>query len=97
MSMTVIIKALELGLILSILSLGVYTSFRVLNIPDMTVDGSFSTGAATVAVATMAGMPYLGLFFAFLAGCVCGLITAFLQTKMKIQPLLAGIITMTGL
>lgn len=63
----------------------------------MTVDGSFSTGAATVAVATMAGMPYLGLFFAFLAGCVCGLITAFLQTKMKIQPLLAGIITMTGL
>lgn len=97
MSMTVIIKAFELGLILSILSLGVYTSFRVLNIPDMTVDGSFSTGAATVAVATMAGMPYLGLFFAFLAGCVCGLITAFLQTKMKIQPLLAGIITMTGL
>lgn len=97
MSSAVILKALELGLVLSVLSLGVYISFRILNMPDLTVDGSFSTGAATVAVATMAGMPYLGLGFAFLAGCVCGLVTAFLQTKMKIQPLLAGIITMTGL
>ncbi len=97
MSSTVILKALELGLILSVLSLGVYISFRILNMPDLTVDGSFSTGAATIAVTTMAGMPYLGLGLAFLAGCACGIVTAFLQTKMKIQPLLAGIITMTGL
>ncbi len=97
MSSTVILKALELGLILSVLSLGVYISFRILNMPDLTVDGSFSTGAATIAVTTMAGMPYLGLGLAFFAGCACGIVTAFLQTKMKIQPLLAGIITMTGL
>ncbi|MBB5182004.1 ABC transporter permease [Catenisphaera adipataccumulans] len=97
MTVNVLLKALELGLILAVLSEGVYVSFRILNIPDMTVDGSFSTGAAVVAVSTMAGQPYLGLCWAFLAGCVCGLVTAFLQTKMKIQPLLAGIITMTGL
>lgn len=97
MSAAIIYKALELGLVLSILSLGVYISFRVLDIPDLTVDGSFSTGAATVAITTMAGAPYMGLLAAFLAGCGCGIVTAFLQTKMKIQPLLAGIITMTGL
>lgn len=97
MSAAIIYKALELGLVLSILSLGVYISFRVLDIPDLTVDGSFSTGAATVAITTMAGAPYLGLLAAFLAGCACGVVTAFLQTKMRIQPLLAGIITMTGL
>lgn len=97
MSTAVIIKALELGLILAILSEGVYISFRVLNIPDLTVDGSFSTGAAIVAVMTMAGFPNVGLVSAFAAGCLCGIITAFLQTKMRIQPLLAGIITMTGL
>lgn len=97
MSSAVILKAIELGLVLSVLSLGVYISFRILDIPDLTVDGSFSTGAATVAVMTMAGAPMVGLFAAFLAGCVCGIITALLQTKMHIQPLLAGIITMTGL
>lgn len=97
MSSAVILKALELGLILSVLSLGVFISFRILDIPDLTVDGSFSTGAATVAVLTMAGAPMIGLGAAFIAGCICGVITALLQTKMHIQPLLAGIITMTGL
>lgn len=86
-----------MGLVLSVLSLGIYISFRVLDIPDLTVDGSFSTGAATCAMFTLASHPYLGLLMAFVAGCGCGLVTAFLQTKMKIQPLLAGIITMTGL
>ena len=80
MSSAVILKAIELGLVLSVLSLGVYISFRILDIPDLTVDGSFSTGAATVAVMTMAGAPMVGLFAAFLAGCVCGIITALLQT-----------------
>ncbi len=97
MSISIVLKALELGLVLAVLSQGVYISFRVLNIPDLTVDGSFSTGAAVVAIATTASQPYLGLVAAFLAGCICGIVTAFLQTKMKIQPLLAGIITMTGL
>ena len=65
MSLTIILKAIELGLIFSILSLGVYISFRVLNVPDLTVDGSFATGCAVCAVMTIAGHPYLGLLLAF--------------------------------
>ena len=96
MSLTIILKAIELGLIFSILSLGVYISFRVLNVPDLTVDGSFATGCAVCAVMTIAGHPYLGLL-AFVAGGLCGMVTAFLQTKMHMQPLLAGILTMVAL
>ena len=97
MSLTIILKAIELGLIFSILSLGVYISFRVLNVPDLTVDGSFATGCAVCAVMTIAGHPYLGLLLAFVAGGLCGMVTAFLQTKMHMQPLLAGILTMVAL
>lgn len=97
MSLTIILKAIELGLIFSILSLGVYISFRVLNVPDLTVDGSFATGCAVCAVMTIAGHPYLGLLSAFVAGGLCGMVTAFLQTKMHMQPLLAGILTMVAL
>ena len=87
MSTAVLLKAIELGMILSVLSLGIYISFRILDIPDLTVDGSFSTGAATCAMFTLVSHPYLGLLMAFVAGCACGLVTAFLQTKLKIQPL----------
>lgn len=97
MSLTIILKAIELGLIFSILSLGVYISFRILNVPDLTVDGSFATGCAVCAVMTIAGHPYLGLLLAFVAGGLCGMVTAFLQTKMHMQPLLAGILTMVAL
>ena len=97
MSLTIILKAIELGLIFSILSLGVYISFRVLNVPDLTVDGSFATGCAVCAVMTIAGHPYLCLLLAFVAGGLCGMVTAFLQTKMHMQPLLAGILTMVAL
>lgn len=97
MSLTIILKAIELGLIFSILSLGVYISFRVLNVPDLTVDGSFATGCAVCAIMTIAGHPYLGLLLAFVAGGLCGMVTAFLQTKMHMQPLLAGILTMVAL
>ena len=97
MSLTIILKAIELGLIFSILSLGVYISFRVLNVLDLTVDGSFATGCAVCAVMTIAGHPYLGLLLAFVAGGLCGMVTAFLQTKMHMQPLLAGILTMVAL
>lgn len=97
MSLTIILKAIELGLIFSILSLGVYISFRVLNVPDLTVDGSFATGCAVCAVMTIAGHPYLGLLLTFVAGGLCGMVTAFLQTKMHMQPLLAGILTMVAL
>lgn len=97
MSSLTVFNTLELGLIFSILSFGVYISFRILNIPDLTVDASFTTGCAICAVCTVADASILGLVLAFVAGCLCGLGTEFLQTKMKIQPLLAGILMMVGL
>ena len=97
MSLAILTKAAELGLIFAVLSLGEYISFRVMDTPDLTVDGSFATGGCVCAMFTINGHPILGLIAGFLAGCLCGCITAFLQTKMKIQPLLAGILTMSGL
>ncbi|MCF0245726.1 MAG: ABC transporter permease [Ileibacterium sp.] len=97
MSMEVILRAVELGLIFAILSLGEYITVKVMDSPDLTVDGSFVTGGCVCAMLTLAGMPNIGLAAAFAAGVVCGCMTAFLETKMKIQPLLAGILTMTGL
>ncbi|WP_281790850.1 ABC transporter permease [Faecalibaculum rodentium] len=97
MSTGVIIRAVELGLIFSVLSLGEYITVKVMDSPDLTVDGSFVTGGCTAAMLTLAGFPNLGLAAAFVAGLLCGCVTAFLQTKMKIQGLLAGILTMTAL
>ncbi|WP_302594653.1 ABC transporter permease [Faecalibaculum rodentium] len=79
------------------LSLGEYITVKVMDSPDLTVDGSFVTGGCTAAMLTLAGFPNLGLAAAFVAGLLCGCVTAFLQTKMKIQGLLAGILTMTAL
>ena len=97
MSILTIVKAIELGLIFAILSMGEYITFRILNLADLTVDGSFATGGCVCAMFCVANHPVLGLFAGFFAGSLCGLLTAFLQTKMKIQPLLAGILVMLGL
>lgn len=97
MSASIWIRAVELGMIFAVLSLGEYITVKVMDSPDLTVDGSFVTGGAVAAMLTLAGFPNLGLLMAFLAGGICGCVTAFLQTKMRIQPLLAGILTMTGL
>lgn len=97
MSLYSFLSAIELGLIYSLMVLGLFLSYRVLNIPDLTVDGSFTLGAAVAVVMTLSGHPILGLFAAIFAGAAAGFLTAFLQTKMKIQPILAGIITMTAL
>lgn len=97
MSLYSFLSAIELGLIYSLMVLGLFLSYRVLNIPDLTVDGSFTLGAAVAVVMTLSGHPILGLFAAILAGAAAGFLTAFLQTRMKIQPILAGIITMTAL
>lgn len=97
MSLYSFFSAIELGLIYSLMVLGLFISYRILNIPDLTVDGSFTLGAAVAVVATLAGHPVLGLLLATLAGAAAGFVTALLQTRMKIQPILAGIITMTAL
>ena len=88
---------LQLGFIYSFLTLGVFISFRVMNTPDLTADGSFTLGMAISSVATVAGYPVLGLFLGLIAGSFAGVVTGLLQTKAGIHPLLAGILTMTGL
>ena len=96
-STAVIMSALELGCIYALVALALFLSFRVLNIADMTTDGAFTLGCAVSATFAVAGHPILGLPAAMLAGACAGSITAFLQTKLQIPSILAGIITNTGL
>ena len=91
------IGAVELGLIYSLMTLGLFTSYRILGLADLTVDGSFTTGCAVSGVLTSAGHPLLGLLLALPAGAAAGLITSLLQTKLRVQSILAGILTMTFL
>ena len=96
-SSAVIFSALELGCIYALVALALFLSFRVLNIADMTTDGSFTLGCAVSATVAVAGHPLLALPAAMLAGACAGSVTALLQTKLKIPSILAGIITNTGL
>ncbi len=96
-STAVILSALELGFIYALVALALFLSFRVLNIADMTTDGTFTLGAAVSATIAVAGHPILALFAAILAGACAGSVTALLQTKLRIPSILAGIITNTGL
>ncbi len=96
-STAVILSALELGCIYALVALALYLSFRILNIADMTTDGSFTLGCAVSATVAAAGHPFLALPAAMAAGAAAGCVTAALQTKMKIPSILAGIITNTGL
>lgn len=92
------IPALELGVIYGIMALGVFLTFRVLRFADLTVDGSFTTGAATAAIAILAGWnPFLAIGAGFATGFAAGLITGLLHTKGRIDGLLAGILTQIGL
>ena len=92
-----ILGALELGLVYGLMVLGVFITFRILKIPDLTVDGSITLGMAVCAMLTNAGHPGIALIVALIAGALAGCVTAFLQTKAKIAPILAGIMTMSGL
>ena len=96
-SSAIIFSALELGFIYALVALALFLSFRVLNIADMTTDGAFTLGCAVSATIAVAGHPWLAIPAAMLAGAAAGFITAFLQTKMRIPSILAGIITNTGL
>ena len=88
-----VLNALELGFIYALVAMALFLSFRVLNIADMTTDGSFTLGCAVSATAAVAGHPFLGLPLAMLAGAAAGFVTAFLQTKLAVPSILAGIIT----
>ena len=96
-STAVIMSALELGFIYALVALALFLSFRILNIADMTTDGSFTLGCAVSATVAVAGHPFLALPAAMIAGALAGCVTALLQTKLKIPSILAGIITNTGL
>ncbi len=92
------LSALDLGLIYGLMALGVYLTFRVLDFPDLTVDGSFTTGGAVTATLIVAGQsPWLATAAGAVAGAVAGLVTGVLHTKGNINPLLAGILTQIAL
>lgn len=92
-----IANSILLGIEYGLLAVGVYITFRILDIPDLTVDGSFVLGMVVSAVVATTGHPVLGLLLGLVAGAAAGAVTGFLITAAKINPLLAGIITMTGL
>jgi putative ABC transport system permease protein len=90
--------AVELGLVFAFVAIGVYLSFRVLDFPDLTVDGSFPLGAAVAAVLIIAGVnPWLAAAAAMVAGAIAGLVTATLNVRFRILNLLASILTMIAL
>src|SRR2546425_413729 len=96
--MLLLIGAFTIGLILSLLALGVFISFRVFSFPDITADGSVTLGAAVAAVLLVNGTPPVPATAAsFCAGCLAGATTGVLHTKFKINGLLAGILVMTAL
>lgn len=92
------IVAAELGLLYSVMALGVYLTYRVLDFPDLTVDGSFTTGAATSAMLIIGGAPaWVAILAGTLAGFLAGVVTGLLHVWADINPLLAGILTMIAL
>lgn len=93
-----LISTLTQGLIYAQLSYGVYITYKILDFPDLTVDGSFPLGAAVTAVLLVSGFnPYLALLVSAAVGAVAGLVTGMIHVRLKVRDLLAGIITMTAL
>lgn len=98
MSLIAFWGAVELGLVYAFVAIGVYLAFRVLDFPDLTVDGSFPLGAAVAAVLIIAGLnPWLAAAVAMVAGVIAGLVTAMLNVRFRILNLLASILTMIAL
>ena len=96
-TLSILQSALELGCIYALVALALFLSFSILNIADLSTDGCFTLGCAVGAVVTLSGHPVLALFAAAGAGICSGFITAFLQTRMGVPSILAGIIVNTGL
>ncbi|AUZ05838.1 MULTISPECIES: ABC transporter permease [Vitreoscilla] len=98
MSMIALFGALETGLIYALVALGVYISFRILDFPDLTADGSFPLGGAVAAVCIVNGVnPWLACGVAVIAGALAGMLTAWMHVSLKILQLLAGILVMVAL
>ena len=97
LSITTIQTALAVGAIYSLVALALFISFSILNIADLSTDGCYTLGFAVGATVTLAGHPFLALPAAMAAGACSGFVTAFLQTKLGVESILAGIIVNTGL
>lgn len=95
--MQLYITAIQEGFLYGIMALGIFISLRILNIPDLTTEGSFGFGLSIAAVFAARGYIILSIVMALVAGTAAGLTTGLLQTKLSIHPVLAGIITMSGL
>ena len=96
-TLATVLSALELGFIYALVALALFLSFRVLNIADMTTDGAFTLGCAVACQVALTGHPILALFAAMAAGVCSGFVTAFLQTRLGVESIMAGIIVNTGL
>src|SRR5690606_7242770 len=95
---TALFGSLQSGILYALMALGVYLSFRILDFPDLTVDGSFVTGGAVAAIMIVNGMnPFLATFAAIIAGFIAGCFTGLLHAKGKINALLSGILMMIAL
>ena len=101
---TIIFGILEEGLVYAIMALGVYISYKILDFPDLSVDGTFPLGAAVTAAGIANGLPFIGtispvaaLFISFTVGALAGCITGLIHVKLKVRDLLSGIIVMTAL
>ena len=98
MSLIASLGAIEIGLIFGLVALGVFLSFRIINFPDLTVDGSFPLGGAVAAALIVAGWnPFAATAAAIVAGALAGYLTAWLNVRLKIMQLLASILVMIGL
>ncbi len=97
MSISLLVTCLQIGLCFGLCAVGIYISFKILDTPDLTVDGSFTLGASVSAILCLNNMPILALIVAIIAGMISGMVTGILHTKLKIQVVLSGILTMTAL
>lgn len=96
--MTLLLGSITIGLVLALLALGIFISFRIFSFPDITAEGSFTFGAAITASLIVAGVnPALATLMAFFGGMVAGAATGLIHTRFKINPLLSGILVMTAL
>lgn len=96
--MELLIGVMEQGLIFSIVAIGVYMTYRILDFPDLSVDGSFPLGAAVAAVCLVRNVnPFVACILGFAAGCISGFFTGIIHVKLKINNLLSGILVMIGL
>ena len=96
--MSLLLSVFEQGMIYAIMALGVYITYKILDFPDLTVDGSFPMGAAITCILISKGMnPLLTLPISFAAGVLVGILTGVIHVKLKVRDLLSGIIMMTAL